>query len=122
MRSGRLVLQRFWWIRRRFRPVGSPRSSRRVNVVRRPVPTIEGPRVYLSRVRAVSAVFLPLVLLMACSSAGTDAPAPGVLDGITVSGTSKAPTVTFKTKPLSVNCLLYTSDAADDLLCVDLGG
>ena len=23
---------------------------------------------------------------------------------------------------LSCNCLLYTSDAADDLLCVDLGG
>src|SRR5450756_3087891 len=23
---------------------------------------------------------------------------------------------------LSINCLLYTSDAADDLLCVDLGG
>ena len=24
--------------------------------------------------------------------------------------------------PLHVTCLLYTSDAADDLLCVDLGG
>ena len=24
--------------------------------------------------------------------------------------------------PTSCNCLLYTSDAADDLLCVDLGG
>ena len=24
--------------------------------------------------------------------------------------------------PLSLCCLLYTSDAADDLLCVDLGG
>src|SRR5450756_1847358 len=24
--------------------------------------------------------------------------------------------------PLSPRCLLYTSDAADDLLCVDLGG
>ena len=23
---------------------------------------------------------------------------------------------------LSISCLLYTSDAADDLLCVDLGG
>ena len=57
---------------------------------------------YLSRVRAVSAALLPLVLLAACSSAGTDAAAPSVLDEITVSGTSKAPTVTFKTKPLSV--------------------
>src|SRR5659263_768747 len=26
------------------------------------------------------------------------------------------------TTPLSCYCLLYTSDAADDLLCVDLGG
>src|SRR5450756_2246522 len=26
------------------------------------------------------------------------------------------------TCPLVTNCLLYTSDAADDLLCVDLGG
>ena len=25
-------------------------------------------------------------------------------------------------KRLDVGCLLYTSDAADDLLCVDLGG
>ena len=25
-------------------------------------------------------------------------------------------------KGLKGNCLLYTSDAADDLLCVDLGG
>src|SRR5450756_3221655 len=25
-------------------------------------------------------------------------------------------------KPQSTDCLLYTSDAADDLLCVDLGG
>ena len=28
----------------------------------------------------------------------------------------------FKFKILSYICLLYTSDAADDLLCVDLGG
>src|SRR5450756_3240870 len=26
------------------------------------------------------------------------------------------------TVPASIACLLYTSDAADDLLCVDLGG
>ena len=26
------------------------------------------------------------------------------------------------TRPQSSGCLLYTSDAADDLLCVDLGG
>src|SRR5450756_2637351 len=25
-------------------------------------------------------------------------------------------------KPIASSCLLYTSDAADDLLCVDLGG
>ena len=28
----------------------------------------------------------------------------------------------FVALPLYVICLLYTSDAADDLLCVDLGG
>ena len=28
----------------------------------------------------------------------------------------------IKPKNLGVICLLYTSDAADDLLCVDLGG
>jgi peptidylprolyl isomerase len=53
----------------------------------------------LSRLRTVSAVLLALVLLAACGSAKTPA---SVLDGITVSGTSKAPTLTFKTKPLSV--------------------
>src|SRR5680860_1809287 len=34
-------------------------------------------------------------------------------------------TTSFNTKPYLVHiegCLLYTSDAADDLLCVDLGG
>src|SRR5450756_1667744 len=30
--------------------------------------------------------------------------------------------VAFWCAPLPVCCLLYTSDAADDLLCVDLGG
>ena len=29
---------------------------------------------------------------------------------------------TFLANYLDINCLLYTSDAADDLLCVDLGG
>ncbi|MEO6142604.1 MAG: FKBP-type peptidyl-prolyl cis-trans isomerase [Dermatophilaceae bacterium] len=57
----------------------------------------------LSRVRAVSAALLPLLFLAACGSADkTDAPAPSALDSITVAGTDKAPTVTFKTKPLSV--------------------
>ena len=56
----------------------------------------------LSRVRAASAALLPLFFLAACGSAKTDAPAPSALDTITVAGTDKAPTVTFKTKPLSV--------------------
>ena len=30
--------------------------------------------------------------------------------------------LTFNQYNLYLNCLLYTSDAADDLLCVDLGG
>jgi len=50
----------------------------------------------------VSAALLPLIFLAACGSAKTDAPAPNALDSITVAGTDKAPTVTFKTKPLSV--------------------
>src|SRR5680860_1647498 len=29
---------------------------------------------------------------------------------------------TTRRSTLSISCLLYTSDAADDLLCVDLGG
>ena len=56
----------------------------------------------LSHVRAASAALLPLFFLAACGSAKTDAPAPSALDTITVAGTDKAPTVTFKTKPLSV--------------------
>jgi peptidylprolyl isomerase len=54
-----------------------------------------------SRLRAVSAAVLPFVFLAACSSAKTGTPA-NALDEITVGGTNTAPTVTFKTKPLSV--------------------
>jgi len=50
----------------------------------------------------VSAVLFPLVFLTACTSDKTDAPTPSGLDVITVGGTDKTPTVTFKTKPLSV--------------------
>jgi len=66
-----------------------------------PVPTIKGPRVRLSRLRIVSAVVIPLVFLAACGSATTDAKA-SPLDVVTVGGPAKAPTVTLKTKPLSV--------------------
>ena len=31
-------------------------------------------------------------------------------------------TITFLSNTICSSCLLYTSDAADDLLCVDLGG
>jgi len=41
------------------------------------------------------------VFLSACGSSGNDAK-PGPLDGVSVAGTAKAPTVSFKTKPLSV--------------------
>jgi peptidylprolyl isomerase len=57
--------------------------------------------VRLSSLRAASAAVIPLVFLAACGSAKTDSPA-APLDSITVGGTDKAPTVTFKTKPLSV--------------------
>ena len=54
-----------------------------------------------SRLRAVSAAVLPFVFLAACSSAKTNTPA-NALDEITVGGTNTTPTMTFKTKPLSV--------------------
>src|SRR5665647_3304335 len=70
-------------------------------VVGIPVPTIKGHRVRLSRLRIVSAAVIPLVFLAACGSGKTDVKA-NPLDVVTVGGTDKAPTVTFKTKPLSV--------------------
>ncbi|HEX7536526.1 MAG TPA: FKBP-type peptidyl-prolyl cis-trans isomerase [Dermatophilaceae bacterium] len=54
----------------------------------------------LSRLRVVSAAVIPLVFLAACGSE-TKKPA-SALDVVTVGGTAKAPTVTFKTKPLTV--------------------
>jgi peptidylprolyl isomerase len=44
---------------------------------------------------------VPLVLLAGCGSDKTATP-PAPLDGLTVSGTAKVPTLSFKTKPLSV--------------------
>src|SRR5450756_3162571 len=52
------------------------------------------------------------------------------VDGIAVGGmSSREATVTLERvlagrvlRPVHLTCLLYTSDAADDLLCVDLGG
>jgi len=58
--------------------------------------------VRLSRVRTISVLLLPLVLLAACTSAKTDPSASSALDVITVGGPDKTPTVTFETKPLSV--------------------
>ena len=55
----------------------------------------------LSRLRILSAAVVPLVFLAACGSGSSDAKA-SALDSVTVGGTTKAPTLTFKTKPLSV--------------------
>ena len=55
----------------------------------------------LSRLRVLSAAVIPLVFLAACGSGKADAKA-NALDTITVAGTNKAPTVTFKSKPLTV--------------------
>ena len=55
----------------------------------------------LSRLRIVSAAVIPLVFLAACGSSADAKPA-NALDVITVGGTTKAPTMAFKTKPLSV--------------------
>ena len=64
--------------------------------------TIEGLRVHLSRLRLLSAAaVIPLVLLAGCGSAETAKPA-SALDVITVAGTDKAPTLSFKTKPMTV--------------------
>ena len=63
---------------------------------------IEGLRVHLSRLRVLSAVVIPLVFLAACGSAKTAAQPASALDVITMAGTDKAPTLTFKTKPMSV--------------------
>jgi peptidylprolyl isomerase len=41
-------------------------------------------------------------LVAACSSTETEVPPPSILDKVTVAGTDKAPTMTFKAKPLSV--------------------
>ncbi len=56
----------------------------------------------LSRLRVVSAAVIPLVFLAACGSAQSDTKAANALDVITVGGTDKAPTVSFKTKPFTV--------------------
>src|SRR5450631_2905917 len=66
-----------------------------------PVPTIKGPRVRLSRLRMLSAAVVPLVFLAACGSGSSGAQA-NALDSVTVGGTAKAPTLAFKTKPLTV--------------------
>jgi len=58
--------------------------------------------VRLSRVRTVSVALLLLVFLAACTSTRAVAPAPSGLEAITVGGTEKIPTVTFKAKPVSV--------------------
>jgi peptidylprolyl isomerase len=57
--------------------------------------------VHLSRLRVLSAAVILLVSLVACGSANPDA-TPSPLDVITVGGTDKAPTLTFKTKPFTV--------------------
>jgi peptidylprolyl isomerase len=65
--------------------------------------TIEGLSVRLSPLRVLCAAVIPLLVLTACSK--DKAPAaqpPSALDVITVGGTDKAPTLTLKTKPLTV--------------------
>ena len=66
-----------------------------------PVPTIKGFRVRPSRLRIVSAAVIPLMFLAACSSVNAGAKA-SALDSVSVGGTVKAPTLTLKTKPLTV--------------------
>jgi peptidylprolyl isomerase len=58
--------------------------------------------VRLFRLRVVTAVVIPLVFLAACGSENADNNAANALDAITVGGTDTAPTLTFKTKPMTV--------------------
>ena len=58
----------------------------------------------LSPLRSASAAVIPLVFLAACVSGKADTPA-NVFDAITVGGTKTTPSVTFKTKPLSVKVI-----------------
>ena len=47
------------------------------------------------------------------------------MDGVELKGESGLKFLPLSTRMFSIThypCLLYTSDAADDLLCVDLGG
>lgn len=55
----------------------------------------------LFRLRVVAAAVIPLVFLAACGSESTENVA-NALDSVTVGGTDVAPTLTFKTKPLTV--------------------
>ena len=55
---------------------------------------------HLSRLRVLSAAVVPLLFLAGCGSK-SDQPA-SALDVITVAGTAKAPTLTLKTKPVTV--------------------
>lgn len=70
-------------------------------VVELPEPTTKGLRVRLSRLRILSLAVIPLVILTACGSSKTETKS-SALDGVTVGGTAKAPTLTLKTMPLKV--------------------
>ena len=47
---------------------------------------------------------------------------PGYQETLLLVRVELDPEVCFDVPGLTTDCLLYTSDAADDLLCVDLGG
>lgn len=70
-------------------------------VIELPQSTIKGPRVRLSRLPIMSAAVIPLIFVAGCGSSKPEVKA-SPLDVVTVGGTTKAPTVTLKTKPLSV--------------------
>ena len=69
-----------------------------------PALSTKGFRVRLNRPKLVSAAVVPLLLLVgACGSDTKSAdPQAKALDSVTVAGDAKSPTVTLKTKPLSV--------------------
>src|SRR5450756_3137334 len=74
---------------------------------------------YLRPGTIMGGVLFPLFMFLAFTAGKLSSPAvliPGLLSITTLFSASSI-------EPVSIPiCLLYTSDAADDLLCVDLGG
>src|SRR5450756_1215111 len=118
-------------IRDRLRAVGMPVGGVVVNQVRA---TILAPKALKTAARSAISRKDVAAALTRVKVRATDAIVDGLLaeardhaervalehDAAMVIADLRRPT--YRLPSLSEGCLLYTSDAADDLLCVDLGG